>query len=345
MTHRKIKLNGAYSSRFVIKCGVKQGGILSPFLFNFFIDDLIEQCVQKNIGARFGDLNLCIIVYADDILLISSVETHMQILINTCSDYGRDWALKFNPGKSSFISFGRKMYTDTKFTLNNEDLPYTENLKYLGIVFNSRLDFNSFAIEKFKSVTKSYFALNSFGMKPGGLNPFLQSFIYKTFCLSKFLYGLEIMTLNMGTLDKINMSQNSIVRYMAGLYKSSHLSPVLRTLKLFNIRELYVFFKLTFVKNMKKSCICSYIFNYLVNHANEYKQRTNSFVRDMKLIVNTTGMEMDFVINNVVSMIKNFKAETREFDEEDITLLLVRDCLQNHESYHFQQILNMTLHY
>ena len=34
----------------------------------------------------------------------------------------------------------------------------------------------------------------------------------------------------------------------------------------------------------------------------------------------------------------NFEKEAREFDEEDITLLLVRDCLHNYAP--FKQILN-----
>jgi hypothetical protein len=69
-------------SEFQINCGVKQGGILSPFLFNLYINDLIEQCIEANIGAIFKNLNIPIIVYADDIILLSSVDSHLQRLLN-----------------------------------------------------------------------------------------------------------------------------------------------------------------------------------------------------------------------------------------------------------------------
>ena len=337
-----IKLNGVYSRRFVIRCGVKQGGILSPYLFNFFINDLIEQCVMKNVGAKFDGLNVSIIVYCDDILLISPIKRHLQMLVDICGDFGRKWAIKFNPEKSSVISFGPQSQ-NVKFYLNNVELKNTESLKYLGIQFNRRMDMNDLAVERFKTVTKSFFSLNSFGVKPGGLNPFLQSLLYKTFCLSKFLYGLEIMTLNMGTLDKMNQTQNAIVRYMTGLSKRSHSAPVLRVLHLFNIRELYVFFKLTFIKNLMKNCICKFIFNYLVNNRTSYKQRTVSFVRDFKTLEQTLHQNLEFIVGNVIPIIKNFKKEAREFDEDDLTLVLVRDCLQNIESFQFIQILNLTL--
>ena len=41
----------------------------------------------------------------------------------------------------------------------------------------------------------------------------------------------------MATLDKLNLAQNSVVRYIAGLYKTSHISLVLRVLRLFNLRQ------------------------------------------------------------------------------------------------------------
>jgi len=34
--------------------GVKQGGVLSPYLFNFFIDEMITSGLAKNTGAKLG---------------------------------------------------------------------------------------------------------------------------------------------------------------------------------------------------------------------------------------------------------------------------------------------------
>ena len=37
-----VKWNGSFSSWFCVKSGVRQGGILSPFLFNIYIDSVIS---------------------------------------------------------------------------------------------------------------------------------------------------------------------------------------------------------------------------------------------------------------------------------------------------------------
>ena len=53
---------------------------------------------------------------------------------------------------------------------------------------------SKFFIDKFSSVRNSFFSLNAFGFKPGGgVSPFLQAYIYESFCISRILYGLEIM--------------------------------------------------------------------------------------------------------------------------------------------------------
>ena len=36
-----MRWNGILSSSFAVTCGVRQGGILSPILFNVYVDDLI----------------------------------------------------------------------------------------------------------------------------------------------------------------------------------------------------------------------------------------------------------------------------------------------------------------
>ena len=78
---------GLLSDLFPITVEVKQGGILSPALFKEYIDKLIHNCTNANVGAIFNKINVSIIVYADDILLLSPVDSLLQLLINICNDY------------------------------------------------------------------------------------------------------------------------------------------------------------------------------------------------------------------------------------------------------------------
>jgi hypothetical protein len=55
----KIKIKNIFSKIFILMRGVKQGGVLSGAFFNFFINNLIEECYQSGVGAIFID-DICL---------------------------------------------------------------------------------------------------------------------------------------------------------------------------------------------------------------------------------------------------------------------------------------------
>ena len=105
-------MNSKLTSPFDVRTGLKQGGILSSFLFNLYINDLIEECIALNIGALIDSSNTSIIGYADDLTLISPNDEQLQILLDKCTGYGLKWRIKFNPNKSHIISFGKQNWPD-----------------------------------------------------------------------------------------------------------------------------------------------------------------------------------------------------------------------------------------
>ena len=59
-------------SRFILfECGVRQGGVLSPFLFAIFIDDIIQDITKSELGCKFKHMTVGIFIYADDITLLA----------------------------------------------------------------------------------------------------------------------------------------------------------------------------------------------------------------------------------------------------------------------------------
>ena len=109
----------SFSELFIINVGVKQGGKLSSYLFGKLIDALIKKCIEAKAGALIHNINVCIIVYADDILLISPNDQQLQNLLNICGEYGEMWKIRFNSTKSNIIEFGKQFYENSDFYLNN----------------------------------------------------------------------------------------------------------------------------------------------------------------------------------------------------------------------------------
>ena len=69
--------------------GVRQGGILSPFLFNVYMDDLSVNLKKCPRGCIAGDTVVNHLMYADDIVLLSPSATGLSLLLHVCGKYSQ----------------------------------------------------------------------------------------------------------------------------------------------------------------------------------------------------------------------------------------------------------------
>ena len=150
----QCRWNSAISESYAITSGVKQGGILSPFLFNVFMNDLLILLRKQGVGCFVKNIFVGAIMYADDLALIAPSRHAMQTLLSVCQRYCHDHSLSFNTKKSKAIIFGSKADScnTASLLLNGEPIEYIHEWKYLGcqivggkeFSFSSRKDLSSF---------------------------------------------------------------------------------------------------------------------------------------------------------------------------------------------------------
>jgi len=79
-----VKWNNHFSNFYCLSAGVRQGGVLSPHLFAVFMDDIVEKIKRANLGCYFSLFCTCIILYADDIVLLAPTVSGLQQLLHVC---------------------------------------------------------------------------------------------------------------------------------------------------------------------------------------------------------------------------------------------------------------------
>ena len=126
-----------YESRsFCMGNGIKQGGILSPYLFALYLDPLLSEVNLSKYGCYIGDNPCNIFAFADDVALVSQTVMGLKKLINICENYGAKFSVKFNPDKSQIMSFP-KSNLNFKVELNGCEIKNFNEVKHLGFMLNN----------------------------------------------------------------------------------------------------------------------------------------------------------------------------------------------------------------
>jgi len=83
-----VRWRNCLSEVFVVKSGKRQGGILSPVLFNMYFDTLLCELRRNGEGCYLGRHYAGCIAYADDLILLSASLCNLQSMLDVCHNVG-----------------------------------------------------------------------------------------------------------------------------------------------------------------------------------------------------------------------------------------------------------------
>ena len=287
-----VKINGLTSETIETTEGCKKGGVLSGYLFNFFINLMIQECLNANVGAKIDKTNVSIVGYCDDVILMSPTLKHLQILLDICFKYSIEWKIEFNEKKSVFMSFSDSKTTNDIPKINKKELTKVDSLIYLGLPLGNDEFKDKFFEKSMSKCERSFYSLHGLGCKPNALNPKTISFIYKQFCQSIFRNGLDMISISNTQINKLNIRQNILIKRSIGISKYSKTTPLFQCLKIESVLQIYSKHKVFFFKQIIKNEITSTIFNYLNKfYDNTNKAPKNSFICQVRTLNNILKTE------------------------------------------------------
>ena len=180
------------SDRFNVISGVRQGGILSPYLYIVYVDDML--CKLNNMGCKFYGYSIGAIMYADDLLFMSNSVHQLQCMLNVCQDELDLLDLRINNKKSTCIRIGERFNKQcVNMQLSSGEIKWSKEMKYLGIYIKSNCNLD---IDVSNSKAKFFRSSNAILNKLGKFrNNFAAMHLIYTIALPMLTYGLESLRL------------------------------------------------------------------------------------------------------------------------------------------------------
>jgi len=210
-----VKWDSVFSDIFRVEFGVRQGSVLSPFCLPYILMTL-QNPVRLSIG-------LYIVLYADDILLLTSSVCQLQRLLKMCEQELDAIDMVVNASKSCCVRIGPRNNVDcTPISMSSGDnIMWVDELRYLGVyIVRSRVFKCSLDMAK-----KSFYrAANSVFGKIGRIaSEEVTLQILDSKCIPVLLYGLEACPLLKSDKSSLDFA---IDRFFMKLFKTSSIQIV-----------------------------------------------------------------------------------------------------------------------
>lgn len=128
-THSRIAVNNHISEQFNRGRGLFQGSLLSPMLFNFFIDDLAEEIIPKSQYITYNHPFPPIQLFADDIKTAALTIEDAKVYHEKIISWSNRNLMTLNVSKCGIVGFEK----NTHFKINEQLIPCVPFYRYLGI--------------------------------------------------------------------------------------------------------------------------------------------------------------------------------------------------------------------
>ena len=215
-----VRVNGILTDWFKVNVGLKQGCTLSPLLFNIYVNSLIEKVENEEIGIDVGSNKVSMLLYADDIVLLSESQGKLQKGLDVLYEWCKSKHMTVNAEKSKVMHFRKGpsvIQCKGPFAYGQSELEIVSQYKYLGLVLTDFLDYNVTAKQVALAAHRALGVVIAKGKVLGGLPYHVYSKLFDSLVQPVIDYGASIWGYKY--YNCIAAVQNRAMRFFLGVGK------------------------------------------------------------------------------------------------------------------------------
>lgn len=254
-----VRWDNVLSGGFHVSNGVRQGGVLSPLLFNIFIEDLDCALKDLNVGCYMNNTCFNHLNYADDSVLLAPTPAGLQMLLDVCFEYSLKYDMLYNVRKSKCIHFACAYHVDNRLPrvyLGSQVLKWVDSHSYLGAILTSNFHDDLDIARQIKSI---YCRGNSIIHKFRMCNQDVKLELFRAYCSNIYL-GQLWCQYKKSSYRKLKVAYNNVFRALLNIPRGNSMSYfyVRTNTDCFDVvmrKSLYSFYKR--IMNSSNKLVCT----------------------------------------------------------------------------------------
>ncbi|KAI5747504.1 hypothetical protein M8J77_015356 [Diaphorina citri] len=195
----QVRTCGSTSTEFKTTCGVRQGDILSPYLFILLMDDVIKACKQRtkkfNIGYwKLQPVFITEMAFADDLAILAKDATILQFNLNIWNEEMQRRGMTINVNKTKTMVISKNPVKHT-INLNNQKVEQVSTFKYLGSVISEDGTIDAEINGRVAAATRCYYSMSRGFINKREVSKRTKVTVFKTVFRPTLTYSSETWTL------------------------------------------------------------------------------------------------------------------------------------------------------
>ena len=217
-----VYYNGSVREWFRTTVGVRQGCLLSPTLFNIFLERIMTDALENHEGSvSIGGRTITNLRFADDIDALAGKEDELVKLINHLDTTSTKYGMEISAEKTKLMTNNTKVIS-LDVRIGGQKLETVQSFKYLGSVVTdegSKQEIMSRIAQTIGALTKLKTIWKDKNITLGSKIRLMRSLV-----ISIFLYACETWTLTAELEKKIQTTEMRCFRRLLGISYRDHVT-------------------------------------------------------------------------------------------------------------------------